>query len=743
MNLKKIMFNSTLIITSTTVASLAIACKAPSENVPKPAVTNETELLKYINENLTQTILETAVNDKLNELKNGVKSWNSQNDKYKITIDKADVSNIKWNDNKVSYTITFNTKLQGISYTRVETVDNAELVVSDNVGGTKQVGFSQKLLQTNNRLIDVEKSSIEKTNIVSVHNFFKTWFNQISEDDFEKDFNTVKNITIYHTNDIHGRLDEDASPFNQYIGLANFAAYAKTYPADLLIDAGDLYQGTGESNLDKGLSASKMISAAGFQGIAIGNHEFDYGKANFLKLNEIAPYYSSNIYYKDTVGNETLGQLLSPSTRLYTIKGDLQVALVPFTTEDTAYKTNPANTENVGFADIIETAKQEIAKLKALGINFIIGYGHLGDDITSVQTSVQMLNQVKDFDLFIDGHSHRKYEVGRKIGDTYIVQTGSYTQHLGSIKFDFNKTTGKVENWSNKYINLEEFSKTKNDLVRNETVDKLRDEAISKFAALKTEVAFPFPYSLLESITIGSNRERTVRLIESSAGNFFADAMQWKTQTSLKGTDNSDLKVISIQNGGGVRASINVPESGRNLTQGDLLLMSPFNNTLISVKITGAQLKQILAFSAKNWGAGSFLQFGSNLEVSYNLNFVDSKASDKTALESNSVTSIKYQGVEIKDEDVFALATNDFIRAGGDGYSMIKDNAELVNGNNLNEVMVEYGQFLNDKKVVDKLGYSIEMYSNVYIKPSEAKRIKINPTNDAAKSIISKFEAAS
>lgn len=731
---KKLIISSALFATAIFPIATFVSCSNSTDK------SNEEKFLDYLKSNVKSQDIEEAVQNKVTGLQNEITKWNENNEDYlKIKVTEKSVKS-SFKNGAFAYEIIFNTELQGIEYQRKETVSEQNFTVDEDVKGSKQVGFVIELTQTNSRINPKSVRAQPVKTMVSAKNFLtQSFLDKTKLDDFDNDNQIVKNIRVNHSNDIHGRLSEDTGKFNKYIGLNNFAAYFNSKNPDLLLDAGDYYQGTGVSNNDNGVIASQAASIIGFDGISAGNHEFDFGKDNFLEQSKIAPFYSSNIKYVDNVGNkEVAGHLIIPGTKVKTIKGDLQVGLIPLTTEDTEVKANPNNTPNLEWENIIETTRKQIASLKAMGVNLIVVYGHLGDDATSVRTSVQLAEAIDEIDLIIDGHSHKRYEVGRKVNNAYLVQTGSYTQNIGEIQFDFNKKTGKIENYTNKYINLDEFLLSKENLERVKEVDKLVEEAVNNYRKSIESEVFTLKYDLADSVIVkeGETPTRTVRTLETNIGNFFADAMKWYAEENSK-----NKNIIAIQNGGGIRTSIDTNPPDYKVSEGQILEVSPFNNYFNIVEITGKQLKDVFNFSATKWQDGGFLQISNNLKVSYKLNAIPSNSTDNSLLEENKAISIKYNDKEISVDDVFSLVINDFMNAGGDGYEMLKGLKELTSGVLLTDVLKAFGKELNSLDSKPDSEYKSSNYQKSYIKPSEASRIKITPVNDVAKEIINKFNS--
>ncbi|WP_269478065.1 bifunctional metallophosphatase/5'-nucleotidase [Hominibacterium faecale] len=172
-------------------------------------------------------------------------------------------------------------------------------------------------------------------------------------------------VTIYHTNDMHGALAASESS----IGIDKVAAIKENTPGSILVDAGDATQGLPLASLTKGADVIKLMNIAGYDAMALGNHELDYGTTQLLQNASSAafPILAANVFYngslllKDTPsGNTGCHTIIERTIGTKTVK----IGFFGLTTRETAAATNPTGIQGVTFEDEIQSAKKEIDELK-------------------------------------------------------------------------------------------------------------------------------------------------------------------------------------------------------------------------------------------------------------------------------------------------------------------------------------------------------------------------------------------
>lgn len=444
----------------------------------------------------------------------------------------------------------------------------------------------------------------------------------------EREMDNKSDITIFHTNDTHGRVKGDKN----IIGIDKISAIKNSVEGSLLIDAGDTLHGLPFATMNKGADIVELMKIAGYDLMAPGNHDFNYGYERLLELSRIA---NSGENKFEIISSNVLKNnkpILNPNS-IKTING-VKVGFFGLTSEETAYKTNPNNVKGIEFKNTIEAAKEQVKELEKLGADIIIALAHVGTDDSTEITTEKIAENVEGIDVIVDGHSHSKFENGFEAdNDTLIVSTGEYEENLGKVTISFDKNSKEITKKEASLINSSEVS----DIVPNakvtekiKEIDNAQNEILSQVIG-KTDVK------------LDGEREN-VRTRETNLGNLLTDAMISNTGAE-----------IAITNGGGIRSSINVG----NITKGDVIAVLPFGNFLVTKKLTGEQIKDVLEHGVKSYPAtaGQFTHV-SGMKFKF----------DPNKEEGNRVYSITINDRPIDMNKKYVVATNDFISAGGDGY---------------------------------------------------------------------------
>ncbi|MCY7082587.1 cell surface ecto-5'-nucleotidase Nt5e [Streptococcus oralis] len=484
-----------------------------------------------------------------------------------------------------------------------------------------------------------------------------------------------KDTVILHTNDVHGRIVEEKG----VIGDAKLATVieqerAKSNQNTLVVDAGDAFQGLPISNSTKGEARAEILNQMQYDAMAVGNHEFDFGLDEVKKYKEILkfPLLSSNTY----VNGARLFEASTIVDKDKTVEGD-EFVVIGVTTPETATKTHPKNIKGVTFTDPISEVNKVIeevqAKARAEGKDYkhYVVLAHLGVDTTTPvewrgSTLAEALSKNPRLKgkrvTVIDGHSHTVASTTYGNNVTYN-QTGSYLHNVGKVIYKSRQLLGNPT-----LIAAADAKK----LTANPKVEKLVKDIKQKYDAENAvEIVSNSP------VELNGDREN-VRVRETNLGNVVADSLYQYGQTGF-----SHPTDIAVTNGGGLRETI---AKGKPITKGNVIAVLPFGNTISQIQVTG---QQVLDMFEKSLGSilqvdkdgkkvldengqpllepsGGFLQV-SGVKVYYDTNLPSGKR--VLAIQAKNRTTGRYDLLDLAK--TYYLATNDFLAAGGDGYTML------------------------------------------------------------------------
>ena len=457
----------------------------------------------------------------------------------------------------------------------------------------------------------------------------------------------AKKIVILHTNDIHGRIESD----NQAVmGLAKFSAWVKQQkeanPNTLVLDAGDIFHGLPIVTINKGESMAKIMDLIGYDAMTAGNHDFNYGYERLLELDQMTKFPVMGANVKKADGTS----LLTP----YVIKevDGIKIGIFGLATPETTYKTHPKNVEGLVFADPVKEAKSMVAELQGK-TDMIIFLSHLGMDESSTDTSKKVAQEVEGIDLIIDGHSHHVLKEGEVVGNTLIASAGEYAKYFGKVEVSF--TAGKVVEKKASLVDFKALEETVADQEVGDLITAIKteqDQALSEVigkAAVKLEGA----------------REK-VRTGETNLGNLITNAM-------LE-VSNAD---VALTNGGGIRASI---EAG-DISLKSVVTVLPFGNIVVTRTVKGADIKAALEHGLK-----AYPEANGGFPHVAGISFVIDAS--KPVGERASNVMVKGQPIDLEKE--YLLATNDFMAAGGDGYTMLANKPVGNDFAALDEALIGY-----------------------------------------------------
>lgn len=478
-------------------------------------------------------------------------------------------------------------------------------------------------------------------------------------------------LHILHINDLHSRIEpinaydstcsaEDNAAGECFGGVARVKSMIDRRRAELegenvlVLDAGDQYQGSLMYTTYKGDVEAEMMEAIGFDAMAVGNHEFDDGPEGLLNLVEQVsfPVLSGNL---DLSRSNVLKGKIEDHVVLEV--GGERIGIVSALATDTSETSSPG--PNVIFQDEIDALAADVAELEQMGVDKIIALTHVG-----LPVDRRIAEAVEGIDVIVGGHSHTLMSntdpatpaYPTFVNDTPIVQAYAYSKYLGDLTVTFDDN-GNVTGASGDPI--------------------LLDAAVEEDPAIVARVAeLAGPIEEMKTEVVARTAEaiegdRTVcRAMECEMGTLVADAM-------LDRVADQGIR-IAIQNGGGLRASIDAGE----VTMGEVLTVLPFQNTLSTFEVTGQTVIDALenGVSQIEEGAGRFPQVAG---MSFTVN--------ASAEPGSRVSDVMVDGEPIDPEATYGVVSNNYVRNGGDGYTMFVDARNAYDyGPGLEQVLADY-----------------------------------------------------
>ena len=481
-------------------------------------------------------------------------------------------------------------------------------------------------------------------------------------------------IVILYDNDVHCNVDS----YEDMAALKKEMQEQSNYVS--VVSCGDYLQRDVIGAISKGKAIVQIMNKVGYDVVAIGNHEFDYGVSRLKSLvrSMNAKVVASNFVKKSTG---------KPVFRSYTIKtyGKKKVAFVGVTTPESITKSTPAYFQNSKgefiydfYGDstgklLAERVQKVVNTARKNGADYVVALTHMGTEGVTTQWDVQhLIKNTYGIDVVLDGHSHStvpsmkvKNKNGKKIT---VSSTGTKFSNIGQLVI---RKNGSI---TTELIPIDEEHQYE-DAETKVYIDQVKAKYEKRLNQVigKTEV---------DLTTLGANGERAIRNAETNMGDFCTDA--------ARSAMDADVAII---NGGGIRADI----AAGNITYKDLVSVFPWNNELCVIEATGQQIKDALELGAKNYPEenGGFMQV-SGMKYVIDASVPSSVVTDEQTgmfekvdgtyrvkdIQVWNTAGTKYEPIKLKKTYKVA-GINYTLRQNGDGFTMfdgnkvIKDNVML------------------------------------------------------------------
>jgi 2',3'-cyclic-nucleotide 2'-phosphodiesterase (5'-nucleotidase family) len=496
----------------------------------------------------------------------------------------------------------------------------------------------------------------------------------------------TRTLTVLHTSDLHGHVDPRDNPEGRDFGegLARVATAVKAVRAEggavLLLDSGDTIEGAPVEALvfsgsipDRGDPIVRAMNLVGYDAMAVGNHEFNFGLARLRRSQGEAkfPWLSAN----------TVGEGGKPAFEPYTVReiAGVRVGILGLTTKNIPFWEPPGHIPGLKFLDTVETARRYVPLLRGKEkCDVVVVITHQGferDLQTGKENGTASENQayaiameVPGIDLLLTGHTHSAIEP-RQLAQTWISQPGRFGNTLTRFDLRLEKAGSrwKVAMFEGRNLPMKAVAPDAGVLAAVAS----EHEAASKI--LGTTVAV-----LAKPVSARGARTGDSALLD------WLHAVQ-------REQGKADLSFASLLPG-------SLPDwPAGPLTVGQVWALYPYENTLVTVRASGKQIREALE-EAGRCVSGVMFQEGKpvwerNPAVwGYNCDTLEGAdyALDPSRPEKSRVLYLKREGRPVRDEDSFTVAINSYRAAGSGGYGVWRNCPRVSeSGQALRDLLIE------------------------------------------------------
>lgn len=488
-------------------------------------------------------------------------------------------------------------------------------------------------------------------------------------------------LTVLGSNDVHGELLRA----NKSGGLTTLSGYVAAVRAArsadggavLLVDAGDMWQGTLESNLVEGASVVEAYNAMGYAAAAIGNHEFDFGPVgprSVPVLEDDDPRGALRKRFSEARFAGLAANILDASTgqpvdwdnvqpSILVEAAGVQVGIVGVVTHNALQVTLPANTNGLVIAPLAPAIAREAKQLRQDGADLVVVVAHAGGDcrefddpldLTSCNTGDEIFEVARALpaglvDLIVAGHEHEG--IAHVVNGIAVTAAWSNTYAFDRVDFTLDRASGEVleRHIYPPQINCPAYDRQSGDCAWTETDADLVRPAVYEGQTVRPTPALEAIASRVRAQTAEMRSEplgvtldtpfRRDATPESPIARLFTDA--------ILETVDADISIHNVA--GGIRADL----PAGPLTFGEVYEIMPFDNRVVILDMSGADLRRIMQAQAQKPSRRAGF---SGMQV-----FVDCSA------QPPDLRMVLDDGREISDEDALRISTNDFLATLGDG----------------------------------------------------------------------------
>ncbi len=464
-------------------------------------------------------------------------------------------------------------------------------------------------------------------------------------------------IDILSISDLHGSLVKNGKNVGIAALVNEVKQIKKVNQNTIFVAAGDLFQGSAESNLLYGKPVAKILKEAGLVASAVGNHEFDWSMKRIPDWAKDGgfDFLAANIY--DEKKNRP-AKFVKPY-QIINLSG-IKVALIGLTTPETFYKTKFENVNGLMFKNPVEILPQYVDEVRKKGADFVIALTHLGANQEKngvITGEAAEIAKVPGLDAIIASHTH--LSIAGKVGKVPLIMPYYNGRALGKISLIVAKGTKKLKELK---FSVDHLYLHPGSVIEDEKSKKILDQFLVKVGPVLSEKIGVAQINLMHD-------SRGPSLM----GEWVCNIMREKTGAQ-----------IALQNGGGLRVSLGKGD----LTVGNMYSLMPFDNTLVTAKLTGLQIREAI----ENGLGNERISFGqvTGVYLTYDLARPFGQRIIKITLED---------GTPLENDRYYSVVANDFMFDGGDNYNILQHGREIKNtGIPVRDVIIDY---IKNKKTIN------------------------------------------
>lgn len=519
-------------------------------------------------------------------------------------------------------------------------------------------------------------------------------------------------VNVLSFSDFHGHLTPDDPPFDPEVdpdqtpvgGASHLAAHLKKHrgTASATVSVGDNIGGsTFLSGMFHDEPTIEALDSMGVSASAVGNHEFDEGTNELLRMQHGGSHWKDGNYFPGkpypgakmqylagNVFNKKSGRRILPATHVEEVNG-VKVGFIGLVTPETTSLVSPDGISSVRFDDMAKRANTAASWLSnAKGVETIVVLVHEGgnqegtyNQCANLSGPIVELNERihSRVDGIVSGHTHAAFNCTLqdwKGGQRPVVASGDWGRAFNKMTFTVDRRTGDV---------AKKYSKATNRLTTRDIRDADVDAIVEKWQEKAGPERAKVVGNVTEDITGDASGDRG---IETPMANVVADSILWGTRAQEKGGAQ-----ISFMNVGGVRASllrdqITNGEAVGEVTYEEAYKVAPFGNLVVTIDMKGSDIKEVLEQQYDPSRGRQYLAMGVSEGFTYTWD--DSKP------QGQKVSEMKLDGTAIEDDETYKVSTLSFLQQGGDNFTAFEKGTNLVGGPEDLDNLVKYLEAMPD-----------------------------------------------